>query len=138
MEKQFENLIEITDENTFNSVMAYYESIERFATLNGFLEEIDADNEYTREIGRIGGMLADYESIYMTFENIKVKNPLIVSIEKQMQKSKLNQRQLAEILEVKENTFSQIMTGKRNVSMKLAKRLYKKLNIDPKTILEFA
>jgi len=74
----------------------------------------------------------------MKFENIKVKNPLLVMIEKEMRKKNLNQRQTAELLEVKENTFSQVMSGKRNVSMKLAKKLYKTLKIDPKTILEFS
>jgi len=83
-------------------------------------------------------MTADYESIYIKFSNLKVKNPLLITIEKEMKKMKLNQRQTAELLEVKENTFSQILSGKRNISMKLAKKLYHTLNIDPKTILEFA
>lgn len=138
MEKQFESLTEITDLDTFNKVREYLDKLERFATRNGYFAEQDADNEYTREFGRIAGMLADYESIYMKFENIKVKNPLIVTIEKAMRKNNLNQRQTAELLEVKENTFSQILSGKRNVSMKLAKKLYKTLKIDPKTILEFS
>ncbi len=138
MNKQFQNLIEITDEATFDDVRAYFEDLIQYATHNGYLEEQDADNEYTREMGRIAGMIADYESIYMEFENIKVKNPLLVTIEKEMRKKNLNQRQTAELLEVKENTFSQVMSGKRNVSMKLAKKLYKTLKIDPKTILEFS
>lgn len=49
----------------------------------------------------------------------------------------LNQRQAADLLEIKENTFSQIMHGKRNVSMRLAKKLYTVLKIGPKTILEY-
>lgn len=138
MERKFENLTEITDIQTFNDVRVYFEDLIQYATKNGYLKEMGADNEYTREMGRVGIMLADYESIYMKFKYLKVKNPLIVSIEKEMGKKQLNQRQPAELLEVKENTFSQVMTGKRNVSMQLAKKLYKKLSIDPKTILEFA
>lgn len=138
MEKQFQNLVEITDKATFKRVRIYFEDLIHYATFNGFLKEQDVDNEYTREMGRIAGMLADYESIYMTFENIQVKNPLLVSIEKEMKKNKLNQRQTAELLDIKENTFSQVLSGKRNVSMKLAKKLYKNLKIDPKTILEFS
>lgn len=83
-------------------------------------------------------MIANYESVYLDFSPLKFKSPLIVSIEKQMQKKSLNQRQAAELLEVKENTLSQILSGKRNVSMKLAKRLYTTFKIDPKTIIEFA
>lgn len=138
MKKQFENLAEITDEKTFKSVRAYYEELIKYATEKGYLKDPEADNKYTREIGRIGTMIADYESIYMDFSPLKFKSPLIIKIENQMKKQALNQRQAAELLEVKENTFSQILNGKRNVSMKLAKRLYKTLNIDPKTIIEFA
>lgn len=138
MNKQFQNLVEITDEETFNSVRAYFEDLIQYATHNGYLDELNADNKYTREMGRIGVMLADYDSIYMKFENIKVKNPLLVMIEKEMRKKNLNQRQTAELLDVKENTLSQVLSGKRNVSMKLAKKLYKTLKIDPKTILEFS
>ena len=55
-----------------------------------------------------------------------------------MEKRHLKQRQTAELLDVKESTFSQIMTGKRPVSMRMAKRLYKELNIDPALILEYS
>ncbi|MFP5039660.1 transcriptional regulator [Parasediminibacterium sp. JCM 36343] len=138
MTKKFEALTEITDLQNYKAAMGYMNEVIDYATQNGYLREQGSDNEYTREIGRIGAMCADYESIYMEFKHIKFKNPLIVSIEKQMKKKALNQRQAASLLDVKENTFSQILSGKRNVSMKLAKRLYKTFNIDPKTILEFA
>jgi plasmid maintenance system antidote protein VapI len=54
-----------------------------------------------------------------------------------MEKRHLKQRQTAILLDVKESTFSQIMNGKRPVSMRMAKRLYKVLDIDPGMILEF-
>ncbi len=138
MKKKFENLTEITDETTFKSVRAYFEDLIKFATGKGYLSNPENDNKYTREMGRIGTMIADYESIYLNFKHLKVKSPLIVSIEKQMKIKALNQREAAKLLDVKENTFSQILNGKRNVSMKLAKRLYQTLKIDPKTIIEFA
>lgn len=136
MKKQFENIKEIKDQLTFNKVRAYYDELINYATQNGYLTEQDSDNEYTREMGRVGVMIADYESLFMEFNNLKFKSPLIVSIEKEMSKKKLNQRQTAELLEIKENTLSQVMTGKRPVSMSLAKKLYKNLKIDPKMILE--
>lgn len=138
MKHQFENITEITDQKTFENVRVYLDSLIKYATEKGYLSHPDHENEYTREIGRIGVMLADYESIYMKFENIKVKNPLIVTIEKEMRNKQLNQRQTAELLEVKENTLSQILHGKRAISMQMAKRLYRVLNIDAKTIIEYA
>ena len=70
-------------------------------------------------------MCADYESRYMRFEHLKFKSPLVVSIEKEMEKRHIKQRQTAVLLYVKDSTFSQIMSGKRPVSMRIAKRLYK-------------
>lgn len=138
MKKQFENIEEITDLKTYDAAMKYLNEVVKYATQKGYFEKPNADNKYTREFGRIAGMGADYENRLMKFKHLKVKTPLILSIETQMKKKALNQRQAAELLEVKENTFSQVLSGKRNVSMKLAKRLYKTLKIDPKTILEFS
>jgi|SRR5690242_1727609 len=138
IKKQFKSIDSITDGETYNAAMAYMNELINYATRKGFLESSENNNEYTKEIARIGKLCADFESIYMDLRPLKVKSPLELSIEKQMKKKSLNQRQAAALLEVKENTFSQILSGKRNVSMKLAKRLYKTLKIDPKTIIEFA
>jgi plasmid maintenance system antidote protein VapI len=63
---------------------------------------------------------------------------LIISIEKGLDKRRLKQRQAAELLGIKESTFSQIIRGKRLLSMQMAKRLYKVFDIDPKLILEYS
>lgn len=138
MEKKFSDITEIHTLELFNQVSEYTDALIDEATANGSLEEQGADNEYTREIGRVGRMCADYESMYMKFEHLKFKSPLVVSIENEMEKRHIKQRQTALLLDVKESTFSQIMTGKRPVSMRMAKRLYKELNIDPRLILEFS
>ena len=138
MEKKFADITEIRTAELFKQVSEYTDSLINEATANGSLEEQAADNEYTREIGRVGSMCADYESIYMKFDHLKFKSPLVISIEKEMEKRHIRQRQAAVLLDVKESTFSQIMSGKRPVSMRMAKRLYKVLNIDPGLILEFS
>ena len=138
MEKKFNNITEIHTPELFKKVSEYTDALIDEATANGSLDVQGTDNEYTREIGRVGLMCADYESMYMKFENLKFKSPLVISIENEMEKRHIKQRQTAELLDVKESTFSQIMTGKRHVSMRMAKRLYKELNIDPGLILEFS
>ena len=138
MEKKFIDITEIHTPELFNEVSEYTDALINEATENGALVDPNADNEYTREIGRLGRMCADYESLYMKFEQLKFKSPLVVSIEKEMEKRHIKQRQTAALLDVKESTFSQIMSGKRPVSMRMAKRLYKVLNIDPGLILEFS
>jgi predicted XRE-type DNA-binding protein len=138
MIKKFENITKIEDRELFDKISEYCDDLIDEATANGYLEKQGADNEYTREIGRVGRLCADYETYFMTFKNIKFKTPLVHSIESELAKRSLKQRQAAELLNVKESTFSQIMTGKRSVSMQMAKRLYKVFNIDPQLILEYS
>ena len=138
MTKKFEDITVIHDRKLFDEIAEYEENLIQEATFNGALEKQGADNEYTREIGRIGILLADYESAYMTFKYLKFKSPLVIGIQKELAIRSLKQREAAEMLDIKESTFSQIIRGKRPVSMQMAKRLYKVFNIDPKLILEYA
>lgn len=138
MGKKFEDITEINSRELYDNGVVYVDALIDEATRNGSLSDPEADNEYTREIGRVGNMCADYENNHMKFEKIKVKSPLILSIEKEMEKRSIKQRQAAALLHVKESTFSQVMTGKRPVSMRMAKRLYELFRIDPKLIIEYA
>ena len=138
MNRKFENITVISDSKLFEKLSEYEENLIQEATENGALADPEADNEYTREIGRVGIMCADYESTYMTFKSLKFKSPLIIGIENELTKRTLKQCEAAEMLNIKESTFSQIIRGRRPVSMQMAKRLYKVFNIDPKLILEYA
>ena len=138
MEKKFENITIINELELYEQAMIYVDCLINEATANGALDEQTAENEYTREIGRVGNMCADYESAHMTFKHLKFKSPLVVGIEKELANRSLKQREAADMLDIKESTFSQIIRGKRPVSMQMAKRLYKVFNIDPKLILEYA
>jgi predicted XRE-type DNA-binding protein len=138
MVKKFENITVIDNKELFDAVAEYEENLINEAAANGALDEQGADNEYTREIGRVGNMCADYESTYMTFKHLKFKSPLVIGIENELAKRALKQREAAELLNVKESTFSQVIRGKRPVSMQMAKRLYKVFDIDPKLILEYS
>jgi hypothetical protein len=77
MRKKFENITFIDDRELFNAMMAYEDDLINEATATGALDEQGADNEYTREIGRVGNMCADYESTYMTFKHLKFKSPMV-------------------------------------------------------------
>ncbi|WP_455787218.1 helix-turn-helix transcriptional regulator [Parabacteroides goldsteinii] len=138
MEKKFEDIIRIDTPELFEKVSEYVEELIAEATQKGALSVQGERNEYTLEISRAAGMCADYEALYYKSKSLKFKSPLIVSIEEELEKRSLKQRQAAAYLDVKESTFSQIMTGKRPISMRMAKRLYEKLNIDPTLIIKFA
>jgi len=77
MRKKFEDITVITEREMYNHAMLYVDRLINEATATGALDEQGADNEYTREIGRVGNMCADYESIYMTFKHLKSKSTLI-------------------------------------------------------------
>ena len=78
MKRKFKDITVINNKALFDAVAVYEENLINEATTNGALVEQDADNEYTREIGRVGVMLADYETTYMSFSRLKFKSPLVV------------------------------------------------------------
>jgi HTH-type transcriptional regulator/antitoxin HigA len=134
-----ENIKKIESAEQYEAIRQRVNELIDEATAKGMLES-EADNEYTREIGRLSYLGAVYENENMTFRHLHVrkKSPLLQSIEDEMYNRNIKQKELAEMLGVNEPTLSQIMRGKRRISMKTAKRLYKSFSIDPKIILEFA
>ena len=138
MDNKYCEVQKIESRDLYDEMHSYVESLINEATNIGALEPQDVINDYTIEIGRIGNLCADYETDFMEFKNIKFKSPLILSIERELEKRSIKQNQAAELLDVKESTLSQIMTGKRQVSMRMAKKLYNVLDIDPGLIIKFA
>lgn len=124
----------IISKKQYNEVLAYVRALTEEIIKSGTQEK----THQTEEIKYLGALLSEYENANLDLSPLKVKNPLIIAIEKEMYRRNLKQKQTAELLEIKENTFSQILSGKRNVSMKVAKRLNKTLKIDANTILQFA
>lgn len=59
-------------------------------------------------------------------------------IELKRQQRQLKQKELAQLLEVPAGRLSQILSGKRRVTMDLAKKLYERLDISPEFILKTA
>ena len=135
----FSTLKKIETAEQYEAVRQHIDTLINEATEKGLLES-DADNEYTREIGRLSYLGAIYENENMTFKHIPVrkKSPLIVCIEDEMYSRNIKQKELAFMLGINAPAFSQIMRGKRRISMQTAKGLYRTLRINPKTILEYA
>jgi hypothetical protein len=74
MKKQFETLTEINTKEIFDVVDLYSEAVLREATEVGALDPIDVENDYTRELGRLYNLLADYEDKYEESEFIIYKD----------------------------------------------------------------
>jgi antitoxin component HigA of HigAB toxin-antitoxin module len=137
MKKILENVELISTRNEYDLLNAHIDNLLREATENGYLNDPAADNEYTRELGRLARLSEAYErqNIHFSFEE---KSPLVQSIEAEMFKRGLKQKDAARLIGLNEPSFSAVIRGKRKISMPLAKRLYHKLNIDPKLIVEYA
>jgi len=73
MEKIFENVSEIKTIEDYEIVWSRVKELIAEATKNGALDNPEADNEYTREIGRLSILGAEYETNYMEFKYLKVR-----------------------------------------------------------------
>ena len=127
----------LTTKQEYNKVKNLVESLIAEATEKGMLEP-EMDNEYTRKISDLSKQMAQYEDEYMDIMPLREKTPLIKSIEEYFYARNMKQKEGAKFLGINESVFSQILSGKRRITMPLAKRLRTKLGIDSETILEYA
>ena len=73
-------------------------------------------------------------------ENLHLPKPktLVGMIQLKMFELKLKQKQLADILNIPESRVSEMMKGKRKITLPIAQKLYEKLDIPADFILENA
>jgi HTH-type transcriptional regulator/antitoxin HigA len=83
------------------------------------------------ELDTISDQIADFEEQQFPFQPDSLKE----MIELRMYQRKLKQKDLAEILGTTPSRISEILNGKRGLTMELAKSLHRKLNIDANLIL---
>ncbi len=102
------------------------EELLKILTKNGSLS-----SEQQIELDEISDRIAEYEETNFPFEIESLKE----MIELRMYQRKLKQKDVAQILGTTPSRISEILNGKRNLTLELAKGLYNKLNIDPKLIL---
>lgn len=127
----------ITTKEEYNRVKQQVESLINEATLKGFLES-GMENDYTRKISELSRKMADYENDYLGLKTLRVKNPLVQSIENYGYAHNMRQKDVASALGLNESVLSQIMNGKRKITMPIAKKLHSILGIDANMILEFS
>ena len=128
---------ELKTSEDYNAVKDRVETLIAEATAKGMLEP-DMDNEYTREIASLSKQMAAYEDAYMDLKPLREKSPLIRTIEDYFYAHNMRQKDGARLLGINESAFSQVMSGRRRITMPLAKRLHSQLGIDANMILEYA
>lgn len=121
----------------YDETKAKVEQLIAEATEKGLIEP-EMDNDYTREIARLSKQMAAYEDTYMELKPLREKSPLIRSIEDYFYAHNMRQKDGARLLGVNESAFSQVMSGRRRITMPLAKRIHSQLGIDANMILEYA
>ena len=127
----------LTTKQEYDETKAWVETLIAEATEKGMLEP-EMDNEYTRQISELSKLMATYEDEYMHILPLREKTPLIRSIEEYFYARNMKQKDGAQLLGINESVFSQILSGKRRITMPIAKRLHSKLGINADMILEFA
>ena len=127
----------LTTRKQYDETKAQVERLIAEATQKGMLEP-DMDNEYTQEIATLSRLMAAYEDEYLNILPLRQKSPLIACIEDYFYTHGMKQKDGAKLLGVNESQFSQIMSGRRRISMSFAKRLRSKMGIDANLILDYA
>ena len=127
----------LTKRKEYDEIKAKVEALIAEATDKGMLEP-EMDNEYTRQISNLSKLMAQYEDEYMDILPLREKTPLIRSIEDYFYAHKMKQKEGAQYLGINESVFSQILSGKRRITMPIAKRLHSKLGINADMILKYA
>lgn len=131
------NMERLTTRLQYDEAKAEVERLISEATEKGMLEP-DMDNEYTRQIALLSSMMAHYEDEFSGILPLRQKSPLIASIEDYFYAHGMRQKDGARLLGVNESQLSQILSGRRRISMSFAKRLHTKLGINANLILDYA
>jgi len=120
----------------YKHIMERIEVITQKATEVGSFKELDRDllDEYLT----LATSAANYEDNVLHILPLREPTRLVVLIEDAMHKRRMKQRDLARELEVSEARISDILRGKSNIGLSLAKKIHKKLGIDGNLILENA
>lgn len=121
----------------YDEAKARVEELIAEATAKGMLEP-EMDNAYTQEIASLSKLMAQFEDESLNILPLRQKSPLITKIEEYFYAHGMRQKDGAKLLGVNESQFSQIMSGRRRISMSFAKRLHSKLGINADLILEYA
>ncbi|MES2107513.1 MAG: helix-turn-helix domain-containing protein [Bacteroidota bacterium] len=125
MEKEF---LIATDRNYHETMVAIFELMNK--------GEVNLNDEEIELLKVMTVAAEKYEDEILQLKPVKQPKSLPEVIELFMFENKLSQSKLADMLGVGKPKLSQILTGKRKPDVSFLKALYRKLNLDPKLILE--
>lgn len=121
---------------TINTSVELREAFRQYDALEA--QGIDAHPEIQPMARALTEAIEDYELRMEYFPVPPKPTTLPAMIELKRQQHHLKQKELAALLEVPPGRLSQILSGKRRVTMDLAKKLHERLHISPEFILKTA
>lgn len=124
----------ILNETDYRRVQAEVETYLQKATEGGGFASLSEEEDH--KLLRLSHLMKAYEEIHYPMP--VQPQTLAGMIELRMFERKLKQKDLAELLEIEAPRVSELLRGKRRVSIDVARQLYKKLDIPADFILEHA
>lgn len=111
---------------------AYKAAMERIDELLPLVDEATPrDDKNLIELDLLSGLVADYEE-----EHYPISKPTLVDVIKlRMYEMGLNQVKLSELLHVSPSRVSEYLTGKSEPTLKVAREISRKLDIDAAIVL---
>jgi len=117
---------------TIENEIQYKQAFAEFDTL---IAQMNNDIGVQQQARILAEAIQEYEQTTMSFPK---PTTLAGMIEWKMYEMKLKQKDLARLLDIEPSRMSEVLSGKRAVTLDLAKRLHEKLGIDGNFILETA
>ncbi|HEX8348465.1 MAG TPA: helix-turn-helix domain-containing protein [Hymenobacter sp.] len=121
---------------SINTPQQYKEALRQLDLL--MATKAAGDEEKTAEIAQLTTAVETYEERLHLMMLPALPTTLVDMIELKRQQLRLKQKDLAQLLEVPAGRLSQVLSGKRRVTLDLAKKLYERLGISPEFILKKA
>ena len=106
-----------------------FERIEELLKIVG--NETPMTDRYMVELQLLSELVAEYEEKHYPIE----PPSLVEVVRERMSEMNLSQKEVAELLGVSPPRISEYMSGKSEPTLKVAKLMYRKLDIDPEILL---
>jgi HTH-type transcriptional regulator / antitoxin HigA len=125
----------IKNKEQYQAVMAQIEEYLQKATAMGGFHHLDS-----QEVKALQSLSLQAEMYEDSIPLMPIQKPqtLVDMIQFKMYENHMKQKELAVFLGITEARLSEVLGGKRKITIDLAKRLYEKLNIDAEFILKMA
>ena len=125
----------ISDQTDYTALLAEIETGLQRVTEQGSFDSLSATE--ANQLHRLSLLAEAYEKS-IPLVPIRVPETLPGMIHVKMAERNMKQKDMAQFLDMSTAHFSEVMTGKRRVTIDLAKKPYERLDINPEFILKMA